>query len=202
MKKFAALKTAVSLPLAVLAVLIMIFINETSFQQSTKAVSAMEGAQQTRNAITRLVRQMLDAETGQRGYLLTGNQSYLEPYRAAIGDITENLNVLQQIFVLEPALSREFDILSRHVSRKMAEMDLSVRMRKEGNDDGWKFVLTTDIGKEEMQAIRNQSDKLSTSSIEQMEQGQAQVRKALELSRIGIAATALVGLLALSLIHI
>ena len=196
MKKFAALKSAISLPLAILAAAFLIFINEASFQQSTKAVGNMEKAQQTRSAITRLVRQVLDAETGQRGYLLTGDPRYLEPYRAAVGDITENLNVLQRIFVSQPALIGEFDTLSRHVSRKMAEMDLSVRMRKEGNDDGWKFVLTTDVGKEEMEAIRNQSDKLSASSIQQMEQGQAQVRKALQLSRIGIATTALVGLLA------
>ena len=196
MKKFAALKTAVSLPLAILAAVFMIFINEATFQQSTKAVTNMEKAQQTRSAITRLVRQVLDAETGQRGYLLTGDPRYLEPYNDSVGDITENLDVLQQIFVLQPALIGEFDVLSRHVARKMAEMDLSVRMRKEGNDDGWKFVLTTDVGKEEMEAIRRQSDKLSINSIQQIEQGQAQVRKALQLSRIGIAMTALVGLLA------
>ena len=196
MKKFAALKTALSLPLAILAAVLMIFINETAFQQSTKAVSNMEKAQQTRSAITILVRQVLDAETGQRGYLLTGDERYLEPYRIAVGDITDKLNVLQQLFFSQPALIGEFDALSRHVSRKMAEMDLSVRMRKEGNDDGWKFVLTTDVGKEEMEAIRNQSNKLSAGSIQQIEQGQAQVRKALQLSRIGIAATALVGLLA------
>jgi signal transduction histidine kinase len=196
LKKFAALKTAISLPLAILAAALMIFINEASFQQSISAVGNMEKAQQTRSAITHLVRQVLDAETGQRGYLLTGDPRYLEPYKAAAGDITENLNVLQQIFLSQPALIGEFDTLSRHVSRKMAEMDLSVRMRKEGNDDGWKFVLTTDVGKEEMEAIRNQSDKLSASSIQQIDQGQAQVRKALQLSRTGIATTALVGLLA------
>ncbi len=196
MKKFAALKTAVSLPLAILAAVFMIFINEATFQQSSKAVSNMEKAQQTRSAITRLVRQVLDAETGQRGYLLTGDPRYLEPYNDSVGDITENLGVLQQIFVLQPVLIGEFDVLSRHVARKMAEMDLSVRMRKEGNDDGWKFVLTTDVGKEEMEAIRRQSDKLSMNSIQQIEQGQAQVSKALQLSRIGIAMTALVGLLA------
>ena len=196
MKKFAALKTAVSLPLAVLAAAFMIFINEASFQQSTKAVANMEEAQQTRSAINRLVRHVLDAETGQRGYLLTGDARYLEPYQAAVGDISENLTILQQRFISHPELVGDFEALSRHVSRKMAEMDLSVRMRKEGNDDGWKFVLTTDVGKEEMEAIREQSAKLSASSIQHMEQGQAQVRKALQLSRIGIATTALVGLLA------
>ena len=184
------------MPLAVAAAATMIFINETSFQQSTEAVGTMEKAQQTRNAITGLVRQVLDAETGQRGYLLTGDARYLEPYRIATGDITDNLNLLRQTFAFKPELIGDFDLLSRHVSRKMAEMDLTVRMRKEGNDDGWKFVLTTDVGKEEMEAIRNQSNKLSASSIQQMEQGQAQVRKALEYSRFGIAVTALVGLLA------
>ncbi|MFZ3139802.1 CHASE3 domain-containing protein [Polaromonas sp.] len=196
MKKFAALKTAISLPLAALAAAFMIFINEASFQQSTRAVANMEQAQQTRGAINRLLRQVLDAETGQRGYLLTGDARYLEPYQAAVGDITENLNTLRQIFVSQSELIGNFDTLSRHVARKMAEMDLSVRMRKEGNDDGWKFVLTTDVGKEEMEAIRNQSAKLSASSIQQVEQGQAQIRTALQLSRIGIATTALVGLLA------
>ncbi|MBH1957358.1 MAG: CHASE3 domain-containing protein [Burkholderiales bacterium] len=196
MKKFAALKTAISLPLAALAAAFMIFINEASFQQSTRAVANMEQAQQTRGAINRLLRQVLDAETGQRGYLLTGDARYLEPYQAAVGDITENLNTLRQIFVSQSELIGDFDTLSRHVARKMAEMDLSVRMRKEGNDDGWKFVLTTDVGKEEMEAIRNQSAKLSASSIQQVEQGQAQIRTALQLSRIGIATTALVGLLA------
>ena len=196
MKKFAAFKTAVSLPLAVAAAATMIFINETSFQQSTKAVAVVEKAQQTRNAVNGLVRQVLDAETGQRGYLLTGDARYLEPYQRAVGDITDNLDFLRQTFALQPELIGDFDLLTRHVSRKMAEMDLSVRMRKEGNDDGWKFVLTTDVGKEEMEAIRSQSDNLSATSVQQMAQGQTQVRQALQLSRIGIAITVLVGLLA------
>lgn len=196
MKKFDSLKIAVSLPLAVLAAAFLIFINETSFQQSTTAIANLEHAQQTRSAINRLVRQVLEAETGQRGYLLTGDQRYLEPYDVAIEDITQDLDLLRQLFTPQPELLGDFDALSRHVSRKMAEMDLSVRMRKEGNEDGWKFVLTTDVGKEQMEAIREQSAKLSASSIMKMEQGQVQIKKALQLSRIGIATTALVGLLA------
>ena len=184
------------MPLALAAAATMIFINEISFQQSTEAVGTMEKAQQTRSAITGLVRQVLEAETGQRGYLLTGDTRYLEPYRRAVGDITNNLNLLRQTFAYQPQRIEDFDLLSRHVSRKMDEMDLSVRMRRDGNDDGWKFVLTTDVGKEEMEAIRTQSDKLSADSLRQTEQGQAQVRKALEYSRFGIALTALVGLLA------
>lgn len=196
MKKFALPRMAISLPLAVLAAAILIFINEASFQQSTTAITTLEQAQQTRSAINRLIRQILDAETGQRGYLLTGDERYLEPYDTAAKDINENLEILRQQFTAYPDQLGDFEAMSRHVLRKLAEIDLTVRMRKQGNEDGWKFVLTTDVGKEQMDAIRNLSAKLSANNIRKMENGQVQIRKALQVSRIGITVTALVGLFA------
>jgi signal transduction histidine kinase len=195
-KRFALPKMAFTMLLAVLAAALLIFINEVSFNKSTAAAASIEEAQQTRGAINKLVQQMLNAETGQRGFLLTGDPRYLEPYNSATADINQSLDVLRQHFTHHPEQLTEFGILSKHVSSKLAEMDLSVRMRKEGNEDAWKFVLTTDIGKEHMDAIREHSTHLSASSISNMELGQAQIRKTLLLSRIGIATMALAGLLA------
>lgn len=196
MKKFSIPQMAVSLPLAVLAAAILIFINELSFYQSTDAVASIEEAQKTRGSINKLLQQVLDAETGQRGYLLTGDPRYLEPYNTATADINQNLDVLRQLFTPYKDQLTEFGLLSGHVSRKLAEMDLSVRMRREGNEDAWKFVLTTDVGKEHMDAIRERSATLAASSIRKMEQGQAQIQNTLLLSRIGIAIMAMAGLLA------
>ena len=196
MKLFSIPRMAISLPLAVLAAAILIFINEASFQQSTDAVATMEGAQQTRGAINKLMQQILDAETGQRGYLLTGDVKYLEPYDAAVGDINQTLDTLRQLFAPHEVELAEFVLMSGHISRKLAELDLSVRMRKGGQDEAWKFVLTTDVGQEQMAAIRKQSSKLGASSIVRMEMGQSQITKTLQLSRIGVAIMALAGLLA------
>lgn len=196
MKKFSIPKMAISLPLAVLAAAILIFINEASFHESTAAAANIEEAQQTREAINQLLQRMLDAETGSRGYLLTGDPRYLEPYNSATADISQNLDVLRQLFIPYRNELAEFGVMSQHISRKLAEMDLSVRMRKEGNEDAWKFVLTTDVGKEHMEAIRVQSSKLAANSIRKMELGQAQIKKTLQLSRIGVATMALAGLLA------
>lgn len=196
MKAFAIPRMAISLPLAVLAAAFLIFINEASFRKSTEAAASIEEAQQTRGAINKLLQHMLDAETGQRGYLLTGDARYLEPYNAALADIDHNLDTLRQLFTPYREQLAEFGQMSRHVSRKLAEMDLSVRMRKEGNEDAWKFVLTTDVGKEHMEAIREQSARLAAGSVSKMEQGQEQIRRSLQLSRIGVATVALAGLLA------
>lgn len=186
----------VSLPLAMLAAGILIFINDSSFQESRKALANIELAQKTRGDISNLMQQVLDAETGQRGFLLTGEPSYLAPYDRATADINQNLDTMRSLFVTSHDELVEFDAMARHISRKLAEMDLSVRMRKEGNEDGWKFVLSTDVGKDQMEGIRQESAKLLAHSIRKMDQGQAQIQQALNLSRIGIATTALVGLLA------
>ena len=189
-------RMAVSLPLAVLAVIGLILINEASFRSSSNAVAEMQEAQLTTGALDDLKQTILDAETGQRGYLLTGDERYLEPYNNAIGQVDKQLDVLRQIFTPYKEQLTEFGILSRHISRKLAELDLSVRMRRENKEDAWRFILTTDVGKEHMQTIRAQTIKLAASSSRDMELGQAQIKQTLLLSRIGVSILAIVGLLA------
>ena len=196
MKKIVFPRIAVSLPLAVLAAVGLLTINEVSFRQSTAASANIEEAQQTRGTLNKLMQNLLDAETGQRGYLLTGDVTYLEPYTSALEEINQNLDTLRQMFTSNKQQLDDFGVMSRHISRKLAEIDLTVRMRKENKEDAWKFVLTTDVGKDQMLAIRAQSIKLAASSIRKMEIGQTQINESLQLSRIGVAIMALSGLLA------
>ena len=135
-------KMAISLPLAVVAVTGLIFINEASFRRSTDAVEDMQEAQLTRSALNELKQTILDAETGQRGYLLTGDERYLEPYTNGISQVNQQLDELRQIFTPYKDQLAEFGIMSRHISRKLAELDLSVRMRRENKEEAWRFVLT------------------------------------------------------------
>jgi signal transduction histidine kinase len=196
MRWFPKPKMAISLALALLAACILIGINETGFDQSTNALDEIVEASATRNSLNRVLQYVLDAETGSRGYLLTGDPRYLEPYNAAVAEIGHQLDSLRTVYTANPQEYATLGALTRNVQRKLAEMDLSVRMRKQGNEDAWKFVLMTDVGKEQMDAIREQATKLINASSARMEVSQAQVRKSLLLSRIGIAAVAMAGLLA------
>ena len=189
-------KIVISMMLAVLAVAGLILINEASFRSSTDAVKDMQEAQFTRGALNDLIQTILDAETGQRGYLLTGDVRYLEPYDKAMGQVNQQLDILRQIFTPYKGQLAEFGIMSRQISRKLAELDLSVRMRRENKEEAWRFVLSTDVGKELMQSIRVQTAKLASASIRNMEHGQVQIKRTLLLSRIGVAILAMMGLLA------
>ena len=189
-------KMAISLPLALLAALALVAINETGYQRSSDALDNVAQTEQTSSALNRMLQHMLDAETGQRGYLLTGDARYLQPYEAATSVIQQNLGQLSALYVAHPEEQAAFVDLSNHVQRKLSEMQVSVRLRQQGNDDAWKFVLTTDVGKEHMEAIRTQATRLLEIADQRLAQGREQITHALLLSRIGIAIVAVVGLLA------
>lgn len=189
-------RVAISLFLAVLAAVVLVGINETGYNQSTQALSRIDEYTRTRNAVNRLLQHVLDAETGSRGYLLTGDPRYLEPYNAAVAEISQNLEALRATYPAGASDSAILAQLTRNVQRKLAEMDLSVRMRKQGNEDAWKFVLMTDVGKEHMDAIRDQAGKLIQSATAGMVAAQQQVEQTLNLARAGIALVAFAGLIA------
>lgn len=187
---------AISLPFALLAALLLIGINEVGHKRSQDAVQAMSHGQQTRNAANRLLQSMLDAETGQRGYLLTGNEGYLEPYDKAVITVQTNLEELHTQYLHSTEDLQQFALLARAVSRKLAEMELSLRLRRQGNEDAWKFILFTDVGREHMDSIRQLAHKLIERSSRKIQEHQSQIVQSLMLSRIGIATVTAIGLLA------
>ena len=193
---FRSTRGAISLVLAILAALVLIGINETGYNESSDALDRIEQYTGTRNAVNKLLQHVLDAETGSRGYLLTGDPRYLEPYNAAVNEISQNLDSLRAAYAPGGTEAATLAQLTRNVQRKLAEMDLSVRMRKQGNEDAWKFVLMTDVGKEHMDAIRAQAGDLIGTASAAMDRAQAQVERTLMLSRLGIAAVTLAALIA------
>jgi signal transduction histidine kinase len=189
-------KMALGLTLAALAALALVGINEAGYRQSNRALAEVGEAQRVREVLSVLLQTIIDAETGQRGYLLTGETRYREPYDAAVKQVDGQLAALQALYGNRPKETARLNELSKHVSRKLAEMETSVRLRRDGNEDAWKFVMTTDVGREEMEAIRKLTGELISNSSDALMQGQGQIAKSLRFARIGIALVALAGLAA------
>lgn len=189
-------KMAVGLALAALAALTLVAINEAGYRQSDRALAGFSQAQRERLMLNTLLQGILDAETGQRGYLLTGEARYREPYDRALKEIQASLATLRTSYADRPVEVAHLADLGDHLSRKLSEMAMSVRLRQEGNEDAWKFVMTTDVGREEMEAIRKQVNALIDISNDALMKGQAQIASALHFARIGIALVALAALIA------
>ncbi|WP_287066511.1 MULTISPECIES: CHASE3 domain-containing protein [Ramlibacter] len=199
LKRIRWTRTRLSLLLAVFAAAVLLAISETGFKESTAALQHIEAAARTRASLNRVLQRVLDAETGSRGFLLTGDARYLEPYNQAVTEIGRDLDTLSAEYTAYPGDAAVMVQLTRDVQRKLAEMELSVRMRKQGNEDAWKFVLMTDVGKEHMDAIRAETAQLVQLSSARMAVSQDQVQRTLMLSRFGIAAVSLAAVLAFAL---
>ncbi|MGI4778902.1 MAG: CHASE3 domain-containing protein [Janthinobacterium lividum] len=195
MRWLALPKMAFSLLLATLAAMALVGINEAGYTQSHRALSDVGEAQQKRLAITTLMQNVVDAETGQRGYLLTGTESYRAPYDDAVRKVYGQIISIRALYDSGAAERMTLDRLMQHVSRKLGEMDMSVRMRSSGND-AWRSVIDTDLGRSEMTEIRKNAATLIASSNRALLDGQTQIAMALRLGRIGILLVALTALAA------
>jgi len=189
-------KMTLGLLLAALAALALVGINEAGYRQSHKALAEISEAERARMHLNLMLQNIVDAETGQRGFLLTGEARYREPYDVAVRQVDGNMAELHALYASRPDEQEKLAELSKHVSRKLEEMQMSVRLRQNGNEDAWKFVITTDVGREEMEAIRTQTAQLLAISNDELARGQSQISKSLRFGRIGIALVALAGLIA------
>ena len=107
-------------------------------------------------AIGELRSSVQDAETGQRGFLLTGNDRYLAPYEAAVANVAGQTDKLATLTGDNPAQQERIKQLRQRVSAKLNELENTIDVRRAQGTAAALAIVGTDRGKAEMDAIRNQ----------------------------------------------
>jgi PAS domain S-box-containing protein len=95
-----------------------------------------------------------DAETGQRGYLITGEPRYLEPFNTAIAGINKQVDDVERLTADNPQQQARIPELREHISAQLKELELTIALRKNGDFDAARQEVLTDRGKKEMDALR------------------------------------------------
>ena len=99
---------------------------------------------------------MKDAETGQRGYLLTDNEVYLGPYNAAVEQIGHRLDTLRRLTADNPTQQERLATVKQRTDAKLAELKQTIDLRQSQGKAAALAVVQTDRGKQDMDAIRDQ----------------------------------------------
>ncbi|WP_240953908.1 response regulator [Sphingomonas sp. G-3-2-10] len=144
-----------------------------------------------------------DAETGQRGYLLTGNARYLEPYQEALARTAASLNAIEALTADNPAQQANLRRLKPRLDAKLAELKQTIELRRTQGSTAALALVNTDRGKVEMDAIRAQLGAIRTEERRlreaRLEQMEAAYRTAtlsgILAALLGIGLTLAVGLL-------
>ncbi len=125
--------------------------------QTLKADSALVvRSGDTLTALEDVLSTVRDAETGQRGYLLTGKDSYLGPYNAAMQDIGSRFDLLRRLTLDDPAQQDRLGTLKQHIDAKMAELRQTIDLRQNQGQAAALAIVQSDRGKQDMDAIRDQ----------------------------------------------
>jgi PAS domain S-box-containing protein len=101
-----------------------------------------------------LLSTLKDAETGQRGYLLTGDDTYLGPYEDALTQVRTQLSDFAQLLADSPAQESHASSVGSLVEKKVVELGLTVSLRHSGDVDGALAVVRSGEGKTLMDTLR------------------------------------------------
>lgn len=117
------------------AILLLLIVNVTTFVmiQRTAAFNDQEADLQATRRLARTVKiELLNAETGQRGFLLTGRANFLAPYNEAISEVDRTLAQLKQAASGDPELSERVAALERSAGAKLNEMRVTISLTSTG----------------------------------------------------------------------
>ena len=107
--------------------------------------------------INKLVSYMKDAETGQRGFVMTGKDSYLQPYTEARANIDAALERIRQMTIDNSEQQQRLPTLKAHIDAKLAELAETIDLRRNQGFDTAIAMVLTDRGKKEMDLFRDEA---------------------------------------------
>lgn len=172
--------------LAVAVAAVVVVVNEIGYAQSVKTLQTLSERYERRLTVTRLLRQLIDAEGGQRGFLLTGRESYLEPYRVSLVDIEQNLKKLPALRTGDPATAARLVAIEELTRQKLAELSTTIDLYRNGQNDQWRELMMSDIGREKMEELRKNINEVIRTEMQRIEAGGSDALRTLQRNRLEI----------------
>lgn len=146
------------------------------------------------NTAERVIKAMVDMESGQRGFLLTGNETFLEPYYEASANIDGYLNALDSLIYKGSSQHARLDTVRTLVSVQQQWIQNVIALRKKSFADAQALVATGE-GKRNTDAIRK-----AITNIQNAEMGAFRSRSTITDTSVQQFQYSFVGLVAVMLI--
>ena len=146
--------TALIVGIAVIVAALVSFTQRAS-ERSTAAAALELHSVQVMLETQRLLSTLQDVETGERGFLLTGNETFLEPYNRGRAEALGRYTALQNLTVDSPLQQRNLGALKRMMDTKIAYADARVAQLRRGDRTGAIEETGQNRGKQVMDEMRS-----------------------------------------------
>ena len=134
--------------------LMLIFLSFKLSSDTTARASEIAQQRMIRIAARKAKVGLLRAETGQRGFLLTGEEQYLEPFTSGIADTKKYLAELKA-GATDPLDLQRIRVITPVVEQKLAELNQTVALARSGQRDEALKIVASDAGLKYMEVLRD-----------------------------------------------
>ena len=142
------------LGIACLTLIVLVGLSYLQWNQYRRANAEAQRSRQTITAIDNVLTTLVDAETGQRGFLLTGDNHYLEPYNRALKDLPNDLAVLNKLLSGSQRGQQEALELNHLADEKLLDLRQAIELRRTQGPKAALAMLLTDNGQRTMDSVR------------------------------------------------
>jgi signal transduction histidine kinase len=150
------LRRRFTLPLLIAGALLLVLANELTYRRTVNAVREGIYLTDARIETARLLQLLTDAETGQRGYLLTGRAEYLETFDRAKAELPKVIPALTD-FVTSTGANGRADALkiADDIAAKLGELDKTIALYQAGSRAAALTLFDSGEGKRHMDSLRS-----------------------------------------------
>ena len=158
------------------------------------AARSRRHAYEARGALSNLLIHLEDAESGERGYLLTGDTTYLAPSTRMVAATGRDLDQLRRLAAPDTALAALLASLAPAVTAALSEIDETIALRRDGDAAAAITRLGGEAGDRLMDGIRSGVQTLDSTLSRRTEQMETRVRVSGRVARVTIVAGALLAI--------
>ena len=156
-QKRSAFDAALLLGVFLLVLATMVSVGSVARRNMAAAVESDRQAAHSQlviNELDNLLSALKDAETGERGFIITGDRNYLEPYQSSLQLIAAHLSALDRFSTDNPRERRQFAEIAPLVARRQAELKDAIALRRASGFAAAQAQVASNLGKNTMDRIR------------------------------------------------
>ncbi len=184
------LRTALGLVLAIVAILLVAMLSIRSVRNDFDTGERVTHTMAVVESLETVLSRMKDAETSQRGYLLTGKDTYLAPLNNARADLPGLTDTVRKLVADSPEQLERIGRIDGLIKQKLTELQQTVELHQAGKADEALSIVLSDRGKNLMDQIRTQTGTMSTAERTALTQRQDEWKN----SASGTAEVVMIGL--------
>lgn len=151
--------------LVIMLLTLIIPFKTTSWVRSTQ--NDIARIQDISKELEHLLSLIKDAETGQRGFVITGKEPFLESYYSALGELSQARKSLKRLASGSKELERTLEKVAQLVDGKMASISETIEVRREQGFAAAQMIVAGARGKEFMDQLRHEiGSQLSVNAVQ------------------------------------